>query len=151
MTPYHAGVWTTRQIWFNGFVGRYGWGETSFPEWVYSVAALFGVALVVAIGRMLVLLRKTVRERLTELAVYSVMGGGLLLLIGVASYIYPETETYTETRYLLPLLALVAAALGLATRAAGRRWEAVLGTVLVLAMIADNIFSQLLVVARYYG
>ena len=52
---------------------------------------------------------------------------------------------------LLPLLALWAAGLGLAIRAAGRRWEPVLGAAVVLTMTADTIFSLLVVVARYYG
>ena len=151
MTPYYSGVFTARQIWFDGFVGRYGWGETGFPEWVYSVAAIFFLAAVVACGRTLVVIRKTVRERLAELAVYSVMSVGLLILIGAASYISIENQAFTEARYLLPLLALFAAGGGLAIRVAGRRWEAVLGTVMVLAMLADDIFGQLLVLGRYYG
>jgi len=151
MRSYDAGVFTTRQIWFDGLVGRYGWGETSFPEWVYAFAGILGVAAVVACARTLVLLRTTVRARLAELAVYSVLGLGLLILIGGASYASAETETFTEARYLLPLLALLAAGLGLAIRSAGRRWEPVLGTVAVLAMFADDIFSQLLVIARFYG
>jgi len=152
MKSYEAGIFTTRQIWFNGFVGQYGWVETAFPEWVYGVAAIFAGAVILACVRTLVQLRSTVRERLAELAVYATMGGGLLILIGGAAYFSPEGgESYTQARYLLPLLALFAAGLGLAARAAGRRWEAVLGTVLVLAMIADDIFSQLLVIARYYG
>jgi 4-amino-4-deoxy-L-arabinose transferase-like glycosyltransferase len=151
MTSYFPGVFTTRQVWFDGFVGRYGWGETPFPEWAYRLAELGGVAVLVACGRMLFVLRKTVRERLSELAVYAIMSAGLLVVIGGASYLSPETEAFTEARFLLPLLALLAAALGLAIRAAGRRREAVLGTIVVLAMIADNVFSQLLVVARYYG
>ena len=151
MNAYHSGVLTTRQIWFNGFVARYGWGETSFPEWTYSIAAIFGIAVLVACGRTLFVLRRTVRERLAELVVYGLMSLGLLILIGGASYLRPEIEGFTEARYLLPLLALLAAGFGLAIRAAGRRWEAVLGTIVVLAMLADNIFSQLLVIARYYG
>jgi 4-amino-4-deoxy-L-arabinose transferase-like glycosyltransferase len=151
MTPYFPGVFTTRQVWFDGFVGRYGWGETPFPEWAYRLAEIFGVVVLVACGRMLFVLRKTVRERLSELGVYAVISAGLLIVIGGASYLSPETEAFTEARFLLPLLALLAAGLGLAIRAAGRRREAVLGAIVVLAMIADNLFSQLLVVARYYG
>jgi 4-amino-4-deoxy-L-arabinose transferase-like glycosyltransferase len=151
MTAYFPGVFTTRQIWFDGFVGQYGWSETAFPEWVYTVAAIFGVAVLMACARTLIALRKTVRERLAELVVYLIMSLGLLTLIGGASYFAVELQAFTEARFLLPLLALIAAGLGLAIRAAGRRSEAVLGTVLVLAVLADNIFSQLLVVARYYG
>jgi hypothetical protein len=151
MKSYDGGVFTARQIWFNGFVGRYGWSDTSSPEWVYTVAGIFGIAVLVALVRTLVVVRKTVRERLAELAVYAVMSLGLLTLIGAASYISLENEGFTETRYLLPLLALFAAAVGLAIRAAGRRWEAVLAAVIVMAMLADNIFGQLLVLGRYYG
>jgi hypothetical protein len=151
MAPYFPGVFTTRQIWFDGVVGQYGWSETAFPEWVYTVAAIFGVAVLLACARTLVALRKTVRERLAELVVYLLISLGLLTLIGGASYFAVEAGAYTEARFLLPLLALIAAGLGLAIRAAGRRWEAVLGTILVLAVLADDIFSQLLVVARYYG
>jgi 4-amino-4-deoxy-L-arabinose transferase-like glycosyltransferase len=151
MKPYEAGLFTTRQVWFNGFVGQYGWVETAFPEWVYDVAAIFGVAVLVACARTLIVVRETVRARLSEMGVYILMGLGLVILIGGASYYGAEAESYTQARYLLPLLALFAAGVGLATRAAGRRWVPVVGTVLVLAMVADDIFSQLLVVARYYG
>src|SRR5271155_4212850 len=44
MKAYEPGIFTTRQIWFNGFVGQYGWVETTFPSWVYDVALIFGVA-----------------------------------------------------------------------------------------------------------
>ncbi len=152
MKSYDAGIFTTRQVWFNGFVGQYGWVETAFPDWVYNVALIFAIAVLAACARTLVLLRDTVRARLPELLVYTIMGVGLLLLIGSTSYFSPaKGESYTQARYLLPLLALFAAGLGLATRAAGRRWEAVLGTVLVLSFLADDIFSQLLVIGRYYG
>lgn len=151
MTAHFSGISTTRQIWFNGLVGQYGWVETAFPEWVYNVAAIVAVAVLVACGRTLYVLRRTARERLTELAVYTIMAVGLLTLIGAASYVSSEGELFTEARYLLPLLCLLAAGLALAVRAAGRRWEAVLAAVVVLAMIADNLFSQLLVIGRYYG
>lgn len=151
MTPYFPGVFTTREIWFDGFVGQYGWTETAFAGWVYTLAGIFGVAVLVACVRTLVVLRATVRERLTELAVYAIMSVGLLVLIGGASYFAVEAGAYTEARFLLPLLSLMAAGVALATRVAGRRWEAVLATLVVLAMMADDIFSQLLVISRYYG
>ena len=31
-----AGVFTTRQIWFDWYVGLYGWLDTTFPDWVYG-------------------------------------------------------------------------------------------------------------------
>ena len=151
MKPAYPGVFMARQIWFDGFVGQYGWIETAFPEWVYEVALVFGVAGLAACVRTLIVVRSTVRKRLAEIGVYALMSVGLLILIAAASYINAATESFNEARYLLPLLALFAAGVGLAIRAAGRRWEAVLGTTVVLVMLADNIFSQLLVVGRFYG
>lgn len=151
MRATEPGIFTTGQIWFDGLVGQYGWLDVAFPEWVYLLAWGFGAAVLVACGRTLVVLRKTVRARVAEITVYLIISGGLLMLISAASYFNPSGESYTQARYLLPLLALAAALLALAIRAAGRRWEGVLGTVVVLAIFADDIFSQLLVIARYYG
>jgi 4-amino-4-deoxy-L-arabinose transferase-like glycosyltransferase len=145
-------VLPTRQIWFDGFVGQYGWVETAFPEWVYTIALVFGIAALVGCVWALVLARAAVRRRAAELIVYAVMAVGLALLVGFAAYYGSGAgQSYTQARYLLPLLALFAAALGLAARAGGRRWEAVFGTTIVLALFADDIFSQLLVIARFYG
>lgn len=151
MTAHFSGISTTRQIWFDGLVGQYGWVETAFPEWLYELAAVWGVVLLAACARTLFLLRRSARERIAELVVYGVVSLGLLVLVGAASYVAPLTEQFTEARYLLPLLALFAAGVGLAIRAAGRRWEHVMAAVVVLAMVADTIFSQLLVIGRYYG
>ena len=151
MKAYDPGIFTTRQFWFNGLVGQFGWRETVFPAWVYDLAGIAGIVVLGALLRTLILLRSTLRERLAELLVYGVIAVGLLVLVGGASYVDPPTEAYNEVRYLLPLLALLAASLGLAMRAAGRRWEAALGATVVLALIADDIFSQLLVIARFYG
>ncbi|MDE3070367.1 MAG: DUF2142 domain-containing protein, partial [Acidobacteriota bacterium] len=150
--PYVPGLFTTKAIWLNGFVGQYGWLETSFPGWVYDLAMVVAALLQAATALALVSLRATVRERLAELCVYALMALGLLILIGGASfYSVGGGESYTQARYLLPLLCLFAAGLALAARALGRRLEPVLGTLIVLALFADDIFSQLLVIARYYG
>jgi hypothetical protein len=41
-------------------------------------------------------------------------------------------------------------ALALTARGAGRRWGPTAGALIVVLFLAHNIFSQLLVVARYY-
>jgi 4-amino-4-deoxy-L-arabinose transferase-like glycosyltransferase len=151
MQSYDPGLFTTRQIWFDGFVGQYGWVETAFPGWVYDVALVPAIAILVACGRTLVTLRGTILRRWAELLVYAVMGLGTAAIIGGAAYFFPSAGSFTQARYLLPLLPLFAAVLGLAVKGVGRRWEAVAGAALVTAMMADDIFSQLLVISRYYG
>ncbi|HEU4701295.1 MAG TPA: DUF2142 domain-containing protein [Conexibacter sp.] len=142
-----------RELWVRGFVGWYGWVDTAFPGWVYdaglgilaAVAALAVVALVRA--------RAALRPRLAELLAYAAMAAGLLAVIGANSYNLhlQRAGGAGQTRYMLPLLALYAAMLVLATRALGRRWMAPVGIALVLLTLANAIFSQLLVIARYYA
>jgi hypothetical protein len=49
------------------------------------------------------------------------------------------------------MLPLLGAALALAARGAGRRWGPIVGAVIIMLFIAHDIFSQLQVVARFYG
>jgi 4-amino-4-deoxy-L-arabinose transferase-like glycosyltransferase len=147
------GISTTREIWFDRSVGLYGQVDTPFPTWVYDVA-LVPLALLSILGiRALIASRGALRRRLPELAVYAVMAAGLLALIGASSYLaFPaQAGTWGVPRYLLPLLALLGAMLALSARGAGRRWGPAAGALIVVLFLAHNIFSQLQVIARFYG
>ncbi len=151
---YFPGV-VTGQIWFDGLVGRYGWVDTLFPPWAYELA-IVPTALITALSaRELVTRRLQLRRRLPELIVYAAMAGGLMLLVGVTSYIgqiYGHERPYLdEPRYFLPLVPLLAVVLALAARGAGRRWGHAAGVLIVVMFLAYDLFSQLQVVARYYG
>jgi hypothetical protein len=127
--------------------------DTPFPTWVYDIA-LVPLALLSILGiRALVAGRVALRGRLVELAVYAVMGAGLLALIGASSYLaFPaQAGTWGVPRYLLPLLALLGAMLVLSARGAGRRFGPATGALIVVLFLAHNIFSQLQVIARFYG
>jgi 4-amino-4-deoxy-L-arabinose transferase-like glycosyltransferase len=147
------GLFTTRQFWFDGYVGLYGWFDTTFPSWVYSIALIPAATIVLLCGRALLQARGTLRSRAAELSVYATAAVGLMALVGAASYtVFPEVDAeYAQARYLLPMLALFAAALALAARGAGRRWGPTVGTLIVVLFLAHNILSQMLVVARFYG
>jgi hypothetical protein len=148
------GISTTRQIWFDRGVGLYGWLDTSFPVWVDNVALVAAGLIALLYIRSLVVVRAVLRERLVELVVYLVMTIGLLVLIGASSYLNVANEGsggWAHPRYLLPLLPLLAAVLALAARGAGRRWGPAVGALLVVLFLAHDIFSQLQVIARFYG
>jgi hypothetical protein len=49
------------------------------------------------------------------------------------------------------MLALWGALLALAARGAGRRWGPIVGVAIVSLVLAHDLFSQLLVISRYYG
>lgn len=153
MHNYFQEVFTTRQVWFDGLVGLYGWLDTVFPGWVYDLALIPAAAIGVLCLRELVVKRASVRRRLPELVTYATIGLGVLVLVGLSGYQnasdYPAE--FAEPRYLLPMLALWGAVLALAARGAGRRWGPVVGVLIVVLLLSHNIFSQLQVVARFYG
>jgi predicted membrane protein DUF2142 len=154
MTAYFPGVSTWRQLWFNGLVGLYGWADTVFPGWVYSFALAPAALLALLFLRALAARREALRGRAGELVVYATMGLGVLALVGAASYmsdVLNNEGAFAEPRYLLPMLALAGAGLALAARGAGRRWGPVAGVAIVVLVLAHDLFSQLLVISRYYG
>jgi Predicted membrane protein (DUF2142) len=148
-----AGVLTTQQIWFKGYVGLYGWLDTTFPGWVYELALVPAGAIAVLCVRELVLSAAALRARALELVVYCVMCLGLLALIGAASYTrFPSIGAeFGQARYLLPLVPLLGAALALAARGAGRRWGPSVGAAIIVLFAAHDLFSQLQLLARFYG
>jgi hypothetical protein len=148
-----AGVLTTRDLWFRGYVGLYGWLDTAFPHWVYQLALVAAVAIAGLCARSLLARAGALRTRTAELCVYGAICLGLMGLVGADSYIpFPQYDAeYGQARYLLPLLPLLAAVLALAARGAGRRWGPTVGVAIVMLFAAHDIFSQLQVIARYYG
>ncbi|HTU77355.1 MAG TPA: DUF2142 domain-containing protein [Solirubrobacteraceae bacterium] len=147
------GLFTARQLWFDGYVGLYGWFDTTFPGWVYEAALLPAAAIAALCARELILRRAALRRRAGELIVYALMAAGVMALVGAASYkSFPaRSAEFAEARYLLPMLPLLAALLALAARGAGRRWGPAAGASIVVLFLAHDIFSQLLVVSRFYG
>ncbi len=153
MTNYFPGLSTARRLWFDRSVGFYGWLDTSFPVWVGNVALLPAGIIALLCARALLAGRAALRRRFVEIIVYSVIGVGLLGLIGVSSYLNRASEGlgFAEPRYLLPMLPIFGVGLALTARGAGRRWGPSVGAAIVVIFLAHDIFSQLLVVARYYG
>jgi 4-amino-4-deoxy-L-arabinose transferase-like glycosyltransferase len=147
------GISTTLQLWFRGYVGLYGWLDTPFPGWVSGLALIPAAALALLCARALVRSRQALRARASELAVYATLCLGLIALVGADSYLaFPHVlAEYAQVRYMLPLLPLLGGALTLAARGAGRRAGPAVGAVIVVLFLAHDVFSQLLVVGRYYG
>jgi 4-amino-4-deoxy-L-arabinose transferase-like glycosyltransferase len=145
-------LFTTRQIWFDGYVGRLGWLDTYFPEWVYTFALVIAVSILGLCARALLASRAVLGARVAEIAVYASMLLGLMLIVALSGYQHaPRFAGYGQARYLLPVLPLLGAIVALAARGAGRRWGPVVGVAIVALGLSHEIFSQLQVIARYYG
>lgn len=153
MRGYFPGVFMP-QIWFDALVGLYGWIDTVFPGWALDLALVPTVLLATLSVRELRARRRQLRHRLPELLVYGAIAGGLVVLVGGTSYIgqaYGHERPYLQPRYFLPLIPLLAVVLALAARGAGRRWGHAAGALIVVMFFAYDLFSQLQVIARYYG
>jgi predicted membrane protein DUF2142 len=154
MTPYFQGMVTYKDIWFDRSVGFYGWMDTMFPGWVDNVALVPAAAVALLCGRELYVRRDALRARLPELGVYALIAVGVLAIVGTPSYfsdVINHHLAFGEPRYLLPLLPLFGAVIAIAVRGAGRRWTPVVGAAMVVLFLGHDVFSQLQVVARYYG
>ncbi len=142
-----------RHIWFNGFIGQFGWLEYGFPQWVYDVALVVALGLVSLVARELVRVRALLRSRIWELVTYLLLMFGLLVLIAATAY---EAHIggaigYEQPRYLFPLMALYGALIAIAARGAGKRYGPAVGVVLVSLAIAHSAAAMLLTLTRFYG
>jgi len=148
-----AGILTTRQIWFDGYVGLYGWLDTTFPVWVYKLALIPAALIAGLCVRDALASRRALRGRAAEILVYGAMCVGLLMLVGADSYsAFPKLDAeYGQARYLLPLLPLLGLILAMAVRGAARRWAMSVGAAILLLFLAHDVFSQLQEIARFYG
>ncbi len=154
MPHYFQGIVTYKDIWFDRWVGMYGWMDTLFPEWVDDVALVPAAVVALLCARELIVHWHVFRARLAEFAVYAAIALGILLMLGMTSYhadAIAHELAFGEPRYLLPLLPLLGAVVILAARGAGRRWAPVAGIALVMLFLGHDLFSQLQIIARYYG
>ena len=154
MMRYFAGIATYKDVWFDRFVGQYGWMDTVFAGWVDNVALVPAGLIALLCGRELFVRRAALRARLAELGVYSLMTVGVLVLVGISSYesdVIVHELAFGEMRYLLPMLPLLGAVIVLAVRGAGRRRAPVAGAAIVVLFLGHDLFSQLQTIARYYG
>ena len=152
MPRYFHGISTTRQLWLAREVGLYGWLDTSFPQWVLEIALISVAAIAILALRSLITYRAAIRRHLPELVVYIAICLGLMVLLGQDAHHQGHSEPgWAQPRYLLPLLPIGALIVASAARGAGRRWGPAVGTLMVVLFLSHDIFSQLLVVARFYG
>ncbi|HEU0249222.1 MAG TPA: DUF2142 domain-containing protein [Solirubrobacteraceae bacterium] len=153
MSHYFPGIETYREIWFDRFVGLYGWLDTQFPTWVDNLALIPAGLIAVLCLRTLVVGRERLRSRLPEIATYALLLIGLLVMVGhsaFSSYLSSGAAAFGDPRYLLPVLPLLAAILVLAIRGAGR-WAPPVAAVILVTFLAHDLFSQMQTIARYYG
>jgi 4-amino-4-deoxy-L-arabinose transferase-like glycosyltransferase len=141
------------ETWYRGFIGEFGWLDTTFDLWVYRVSLLVTVPMVLLAVAALVRRRVALRARLPEILTYAALVGGILVSIGVLGLRYRRNTgfEFEQARYLLPFLPLYGALVAAAAAGAGRRLARPVGALLVAFAAVHGLFAQLLVISRYYG
>jgi 4-amino-4-deoxy-L-arabinose transferase-like glycosyltransferase len=140
------------EIWFRGWVGRFGWGGLVFPSSVYSIAlGVFG-AVAALVLTSLVRLRASLRRRVPELVAYVAMIAGLIGFYGYVGYHYflDTGAEFEQARYLFPLLALYGGLIAVAVAGLGRRLGVAVGATLVVLAFGHDVAALVLNVGHYY-
>ncbi|MGH2898588.1 MAG: DUF2142 domain-containing protein, partial [Solirubrobacteraceae bacterium] len=152
-TTLHPTPHPFEEIWFDGFVGQFGWLDYGFPAWVYTVAKPVGAVVVALALATLIRERRAVLRRRWELLTLLVAVAGLAAVIGLAGYDYWRASSggrFEQARYLLPLLGLYGAGVALAVRA-GRGAAPIVAACVVTIAVGWSVYAQILTVLRYYG
>jgi 4-amino-4-deoxy-L-arabinose transferase-like glycosyltransferase len=144
------GLW---DVWFTGWIGRFGWLDYDFPEPVFTVAGILWIGLLALAARGLYLRRAALRPRLGELATYGAIAAGLLLVSNVQGYRYAIDTgfVFEQARYLLPLLGLYAGLVGVAVIGAGRRAAPVAATAVVALTLVHSLGALVITLGRFYA
>lgn len=142
-----------KHIWFDGFVGNFGWLDYRLPAATYNIALAIAAVIAVLAGRELYLRRQVLRGRIGELSTYVAMTLGLLILVNGNGFAVRADGSvgFEQGRYLFPLLALYAAIMALAARGVGRRYGPAVGVLLVTLAIAHTALAMVVTLTRYYG
>ena len=143
----------SRDIYFQGFVGRFGWFAYDFGSRTETVALVAGVLLLAAAALALYRCRAALRGRWGEAFTYVSLLVGVALLVNAAGYRYRNDVgfSFEQTRYLFPaLLPMWGLLVGLAVTAAPRRWRLPAAAFVVTLLAMHNVAGQLLTLQHYY-
>lgn len=155
-TPFYAmgdGAERVYESWLKTGWGAFGWLEVRFPEWTYSLIAIFS-ALVI-LGGVAALARANLRRRVDPVLVAFLLLAaiGLMLVLHWADYTFISVQRHPveQGRYLLPLIAVGGLGLAGGITLLRPRWRgAAVGVVLAL-LVTLQVASIGLTMGRYFG
>ena len=142
-----------RHVWFDGFIGNFGWLDYRLPSATYTLALVIAAVIAALAGRELYSHRQLLRRRVGELGTYLAMMIGLLILVNGNGFAVRADGSigFEQARYLFPLVALYAAIVALAARGVGRRYGPAAGVFIVMLAIAHTALAMVVTLTRYYG
>ena len=147
------GYFPPYSVWFKGTIGKLGWLDTYWPNWVYRLALGIFVPLLVLAALALWRRRQALVRIWPALLSYAVLAAGVMGSIGFFGIRFTRDTGYdfAQARYLFPFLAFYGAFVALAALGAGRRFGRPLGAALVMLAMIHGLLAQLLVISRFYA
>jgi len=146
------GGWPFKAIYIVRGWGAFGWYVWIFPNWVYTVIVL-AIALVGLLA-ISTAVREWVaaRARVFEIVVIALFPVCVLLAVEAAFFDPSGDRTVVaeQGRYIFPAIAALGAIAAAGTFGLGRRWQAPLATVLVVAMFGLSYASQMLTLGSFF-
>jgi hypothetical protein len=153
MSPRVGPEYGYRQVFIEGFFGRFASLEVTFPTavyWLIQVGCAIGIAvLVVAVtGRW-----AAVRARWREVAALVAIAVSMLGLLHTASYraLIGGPDPLVTGRYLLPLVVVFGLTVAFVITSLRPRTSALAGALVLSALLALNVTGLMLTLARFYG
>jgi 4-amino-4-deoxy-L-arabinose transferase-like glycosyltransferase len=142
-----------RQVFIEGFFGRFATLEVGYPASVYTLVqaacALGLVGLVVfAVGR-----RDALRARWAQATVTGAIALSMIGFLHVASYraLVGSNDPLITGRYVLPVVVAFGLAVAFVLTSFRARVSAVLGALVLGSLLALNLAGLMLTVTRFYG
>jgi hypothetical protein len=142
-----------RQVFIETFFGKFATLEVAYPDGVYSLiqgACAVGFAgLVAAVaGRW-----ASVRVRWAEVTVLLSVAIAMIALLHLASYrsLVGSPDPLITGRYLLPIVAVFAITVAFVVGSLRARASAVVGSLVLSALLALNLCGLMLTLTRFYG
>jgi DNA-binding SARP family transcriptional activator len=142
-----------RQVFIEGFFGRFGSLEVNYAPGIYDliqdVCAIGLAGLIAAI----IARWSAIRARWPQVAVLVAMTVSLLALLHVASYraLRTGSDPLITGRYLLPLVTIFGLTVAFVVSSLRPRLSAALGTLVLAGLLALNLGGIMLTLTRFYG
>jgi hypothetical protein len=151
MSDHQAGSpW--RDIYFQDFVGRFGWHEWSFSREVANAGLILALVVLVLALHALWRARAALRRRWLEAAAVLGALAALALVVAAAGYRYrlDTGQSFEQVRYLFPYLLPVYGAFVALAVVGARRWALPAASGLATIAALHNLAALLATLDRYY-
>ncbi len=149
----HIPGFPLRDVWFEGFVGRFGWLDYGFARSITDVAVAVAAVVFALAAAALVRVRAVLPANWPLLVCLGIALAGVAGAIAQQQYRAEliGAPAFTQARYLLPLLGLYGGLVALAAHGLGRRLAAPVGIALLTLAALHEVAAMVLTVERYYA